>query len=125
MSAARNGSNAGKLNESSRSGGPSPPARLVSDGGSSTITSEKVIGYGATTRPSCATWSPTWLLQLWRVASLLRVGIPLARAPMHRWAGDLIVPTQRAHVEMLACDMVAATIVGGACQLAAAGRGGR
>ncbi len=44
---------------------------------------------------------------------------------MHRWAGDLIVPTQRAHVEMLASGMVAATIVGGACQLAAAGRGGR
>jgi uncharacterized protein len=35
---------AGKLSASSRNGGPPPPTRLVSEGGSNTITSEKAIG---------------------------------------------------------------------------------
>src|ERR1700712_1921667 len=40
--AARSGPNSGELRASRRSGGPSPPSRLVSDGGSSTITATRL-----------------------------------------------------------------------------------
>src|ERR1700738_4426290 len=40
ISASRSGPSSGELSASTRRGGPSPPTRLVSDGGSSTITVE-------------------------------------------------------------------------------------